>query len=100
MGIEHFGLFGVDQRHRALDHAELFERGIIGLGQNINNRVADAQNVELSSLGRSVGHGNSSKSGSGFEFQASIAAAASQTMGVSHLWRCYEFPWSWAPTDS
>ena len=44
--IDRRGLGLVDQGHRTLGQALAFQEGVIGLGQNIDNGVADADNVE------------------------------------------------------
>ena len=44
-GIEHLGAFTLDQLHDALGDPHVIEEGIIGLGQHIDNGVADADHL-------------------------------------------------------
>ena len=44
--IEGFGRGGVDQPHRALGHSVTLEESIIGVGDDVDNGIADRQHVE------------------------------------------------------
>ena len=46
----------VDQRHRALGQIEPLERSIVGLGQHVDDRVAEAEHVELGRIRGGHGH--------------------------------------------
>ena len=53
--VKPVGVLGLDQRHRPLVEGEAFEQDRVGLGNDVDNRIADADNVE-----RRVGHGKDS----------------------------------------
>ena len=44
--IQRIGLLGVDQRHRALVQRVLDEKRIFGMGDHIDDRIADADHVQ------------------------------------------------------
>ena len=49
--IERLGPFGVDQGHGPLDQRLLCEKRLVGAGDHIDNRIADAEDID-----RSLGH--------------------------------------------
>jgi hypothetical protein len=46
-GVEQFRALGIDEVHRALDDGIVDEEGLVAAGDDIDNRIADAQDVEL-----------------------------------------------------
>ena len=44
-GVERLGAILVDQRHRALHHVLGDEIGVVGMGDEVDQRIAQAQNV-------------------------------------------------------
>ena len=45
IGVDRRGARLVDQRHAALGHAMAAEKGLVGLHQHVENRIADPENV-------------------------------------------------------
>ena len=45
VGIDRCGARLVDQRHAALGHAVRGEKALIGLHQNVENRIADPEHI-------------------------------------------------------
>ena len=44
--VERLGAFGVDQGHRPLDQRLLLEECLVGMGDHVDNGVADADDVD------------------------------------------------------
>ena len=44
-GVERLGALLVDQRHRAFDHVLRLQIGVVGLGDDVDQRIAQAENV-------------------------------------------------------
>jgi hypothetical protein len=53
-GLEQFRALGVDQVHRPLDDGIVDEKGLVAAGDDIDNRIADAQDVKLAHSGSSL----------------------------------------------
>ena len=45
-GVERLGALLVDQRHRAFDHVLRLQIGVVGLGDDVDQRIAQAENVD------------------------------------------------------
>ena len=45
-GVERLGAILVDQRHRALRHVLRVEIGVVGVGEDVDQRIAQAQNLD------------------------------------------------------
>ena len=54
-GVKAVGLAGVDQFHRTLDHLLLAEKGFIDFSQNIDDGIADGENV-IAGGGHALSH--------------------------------------------
>src|SRR3546814_12333389 len=57
--IESLGLFGVDQPHRPLGQAFGVDQRVVGAGKNVDDRIADGDDVETGG----GGHGKSCAGG-------------------------------------
>ena len=49
LGVVYSWRTGVDQHHRALVHGVLRQKGVVSRGHDVDNGVADAENVEAGS---------------------------------------------------